>query len=459
VCAALEAAKIRCWIAPRDILPSAPWGASIVRAIDQCRVMVLIFSSHANKSRQVHREVNRAFSKGVTVVPLRIENVTPADELAYYLDTVHWLDALTPPLEKNLTLLVTTVRALLAAGDDRSATSDTGVDDAQAAEAQDQARAEDERRDREPSGQQRIAPAAQHDKDEAEAKQHTDEEVRQASAAQAAIHKAALAKGARELKFMGGFLVVCGFGFVCYEIWRAYTSLFPVEAYQVGLPLLPLVIANISLGLALVSKQIGVRKVAALVCAANAAVSALFVVSVAGELARSSDPSLPVIVILVSAAAIASLFIGYRLLSWRASQQAGSETAWRLHDTIGVVLLIAGVYGLWLIVTGIITGLQWGGLSFDPWVIAAPIHAALIFFGVLVTLGSRRLAPEWAMLAVCGIGVALYAAHIWHAFAEYEAESVGRYLVQFDVIGIVFNLGAIALLVYARSKAYQRSSY
>jgi hypothetical protein len=32
-CAALEAAKIRCWIAPRDIVPSASWGASIVRAI------------------------------------------------------------------------------------------------------------------------------------------------------------------------------------------------------------------------------------------------------------------------------------------------------------------------------------------------------------------------------------------------------------------------------------------
>jgi hypothetical protein len=32
-------------------------------------------------SRQVHREVNRAFSKGVTVVPLRIENVTPAGRL------------------------------------------------------------------------------------------------------------------------------------------------------------------------------------------------------------------------------------------------------------------------------------------------------------------------------------------------------------------------------------------
>src|SRR5262249_5064084 len=126
-CAALEAETIRCWIAPRDILPSASWGASIVRAINQCRVMVLIFSSHANGSAQVHREVNHAFSKGRAVVPLRIEDVKPGDELAYYLDSVHWLDALTPPLEKNLAQLVTTVRAVISAG--TSAIIETVADD------------------------------------------------------------------------------------------------------------------------------------------------------------------------------------------------------------------------------------------------------------------------------------------------------------------------------------------
>src|SRR5882672_2256836 len=44
-CAALEAAGIRCWIAPRDILPGADWGAAILDALDSCRAMVLIFSS------------------------------------------------------------------------------------------------------------------------------------------------------------------------------------------------------------------------------------------------------------------------------------------------------------------------------------------------------------------------------------------------------------------------------
>ncbi len=35
-CAALENAGIRCWIAPRNILPGGDWGASIVDAINSC---------------------------------------------------------------------------------------------------------------------------------------------------------------------------------------------------------------------------------------------------------------------------------------------------------------------------------------------------------------------------------------------------------------------------------------
>ena len=57
-CAALEAAGIRCWIAPRDIVPGLEWSAAIVRAIDRRRIMVFIFSSHANQSRQIRREVD-----------------------------------------------------------------------------------------------------------------------------------------------------------------------------------------------------------------------------------------------------------------------------------------------------------------------------------------------------------------------------------------------------------------
>src|SRR6478736_8518584 len=70
-CATLERNGIRCWIAPRDITPGDEWSAAIVKAIDQCRVMLLIFSASANDSRQIRREVERAINAGVTLVPVR----------------------------------------------------------------------------------------------------------------------------------------------------------------------------------------------------------------------------------------------------------------------------------------------------------------------------------------------------------------------------------------------------
>lgn len=112
-CATLENAGIRCWIAPRDIRPGQDWDESIVRAIDQCRAMVLIFTQHTNESKQVGREVKRAFNKEVPVIPLRVENTVPGQSLGFYLDSVHWLDAFTPPLEAHLKQLADVAKAIL----------------------------------------------------------------------------------------------------------------------------------------------------------------------------------------------------------------------------------------------------------------------------------------------------------------------------------------------------------
>jgi len=112
-CAALEGSGIRCWIAPRDIMPGAEWGEAIIDAINRCRVLILIFSANANESPQIRREVERAVNKGVPIIPLRIEDIAPTRSLEYFIGTVHWLDALTPPLEAHLRRLVETVKALL----------------------------------------------------------------------------------------------------------------------------------------------------------------------------------------------------------------------------------------------------------------------------------------------------------------------------------------------------------
>jgi hypothetical protein len=47
------------------------------------------------------------------VIPFRIENVMPEGAMEYHLRTRHWLDALTPNLDRHVTELVSTVKGLL----------------------------------------------------------------------------------------------------------------------------------------------------------------------------------------------------------------------------------------------------------------------------------------------------------------------------------------------------------
>ena len=113
VCSGLEAGKVRCWIAPRDVAPGAKWGGSIVRGITEAKIMVVIFSGHTNRSPHVMNEIERAVSHGVTIIPFRIEDVAPSEDLELFISSCHWLDALTPPIESKIgELLGATLRVL-----------------------------------------------------------------------------------------------------------------------------------------------------------------------------------------------------------------------------------------------------------------------------------------------------------------------------------------------------------
>jgi hypothetical protein len=102
LCARLERDRVRCWIAPRDVLPGIPYAESLTDALDASRLMVLILSAGSNESRHVMREVESAVNRGIPIVPFRIEDVPPSKALDYYLKSIHWLDALSPPLEGHL---------------------------------------------------------------------------------------------------------------------------------------------------------------------------------------------------------------------------------------------------------------------------------------------------------------------------------------------------------------------
>lgn len=113
VCATLENRGIRCWIAPRDVLPGMDWGAALIDAINDSKLMVLVYSASANESQQIKREVERAVNRGVAVIPFRIEDVPMSKTLEYFISTPDWLDAITPPLQTHLDRLAETTRLVL----------------------------------------------------------------------------------------------------------------------------------------------------------------------------------------------------------------------------------------------------------------------------------------------------------------------------------------------------------
>jgi len=109
----LEADSVTCWIAPRDVMPGADWGESIIDAIESSRIMILIFSRNADASSQIKREVERAVNKSVYIIPFRVDDIPPTRSLEYFISTSQWMDAFSPPLERHLDNLAKTVRAVL----------------------------------------------------------------------------------------------------------------------------------------------------------------------------------------------------------------------------------------------------------------------------------------------------------------------------------------------------------
>ncbi|MBN1303170.1 MAG: toll/interleukin-1 receptor domain-containing protein [Anaerolineales bacterium] len=117
VCANLEGAGVRCWIAPRDIAPGEDWPTAIAKAIPQSRIMVLVFSSNSNSSEDVGRELMLAANSKLVIIPFKIENIEPEPGKQYYLARTHWLDAMNPPTKKQIATLVSRVKSILPATD------------------------------------------------------------------------------------------------------------------------------------------------------------------------------------------------------------------------------------------------------------------------------------------------------------------------------------------------------
>jgi len=92
VCTALEDRGLKCWIASRDVGPGENFQETIVRAIRAAKVMVLVFTNHANNSDEIKKEFVLASQNRLTIIPVRMEDIVPNEAFAYEFATRQWID-------------------------------------------------------------------------------------------------------------------------------------------------------------------------------------------------------------------------------------------------------------------------------------------------------------------------------------------------------------------------------
>lgn len=92
LCSAIERRGFSCWISARNILPGENFQVSIVQAIRQAKIMLLVFTGNSNNSQEMTKELALASQQKLIVIPLRVEDVAPSDAFAYEFATRQWID-------------------------------------------------------------------------------------------------------------------------------------------------------------------------------------------------------------------------------------------------------------------------------------------------------------------------------------------------------------------------------
>lgn len=117
ICHHLEADGTPCWMAPRNI-DRPDWAASIMGGIRDSDVFVVILSENSIPSNEVMKEVAEATRVCEYILPFKIDKEMLSDGMQYHLGPIHWLDAVTPPMEQRILELRDKIRNL--SGDDKA---------------------------------------------------------------------------------------------------------------------------------------------------------------------------------------------------------------------------------------------------------------------------------------------------------------------------------------------------
>ena len=110
----LEQSGLTCWIAPRDVQPGALYADGIIRAINGCKVLVLILSQYSVASAHVGKEVERASAKRRPIIAVRTDSAVLTPALEYFLSESQWIDIGAEGNQSAYRRLADAIRSLLA---------------------------------------------------------------------------------------------------------------------------------------------------------------------------------------------------------------------------------------------------------------------------------------------------------------------------------------------------------
>lgn len=116
ICKALENAGITCWYAPRDV--SGLYAGAIERAIDECKIFLLLLNEGSNHSQHVLNEVDSAFDRmnreeKVELLPFLVGPCQLSSDMRYYIRRIHTMDGTNPPDELRTRELVDRICKML----------------------------------------------------------------------------------------------------------------------------------------------------------------------------------------------------------------------------------------------------------------------------------------------------------------------------------------------------------
>lgn len=114
---ALRDAGVMCWLDQHDIAGGANWGGSIAGAIEGCAALVLMSSQASLASRNVRQEIALAWRHEKPLVPLLLDTTPVPNDIAYWLATAQWVEALDHPVETWLPKVTQALSALTRAAD------------------------------------------------------------------------------------------------------------------------------------------------------------------------------------------------------------------------------------------------------------------------------------------------------------------------------------------------------